>query len=67
MPWKEWSVKAQREEFVQLMSQDGSNVARLCRRFGISRKTAYKWFRRASRKDPDWAQNRSRRPHHCLL
>lgn len=65
MPWKEFSVKAQREELVELMDQDGSNVAQLCRRFGISRKTAYKWLLRAAEGDVDWALDRSRRRHHC--
>ena len=65
MPWKEFSVKAQREELVELMDHDGSNVAQLCRRFGISRKTAYKWLLRAAEGDVDWALDRSRRPHHC--
>lgn len=65
MPWKEFSVISQREELVWLMSQEGVNVSQLCRRFGISTKTAYKWKLRASRGDPDWAQDLSRRPHHC--
>ena len=65
MPWKEFSVKAQREELVQLMRQDDANVAQLCRRFEISRKTAYKWLLRAAEEDPDWALDRSCSPHHC--
>jgi transposase-like protein len=31
-----------RMEFVMLAGQPGANVAALCRRFGISRKTGYK-------------------------
>jgi len=65
MPWKELSVMFQREELVRLMRQDGSNVARLCRRFRISRKTAYKWWLRATEDDADWASDRSRQPGHC--
>jgi len=65
MPWKEISVKSLREELVRLMNQDDANVARLCRRFRISRKTAYKWWLRATEEDPDWAQDHSRKPLHC--
>ena len=44
MAWKDVSVMSQREEFVVLASADGANVSELCRRFGVSRKTGYKWL-----------------------
>ncbi len=44
MPWSEVSVMDLRLEFVMLAEQPGSNVSALCRRFGISRKTGYKWL-----------------------
>ena len=50
-------MKDQREEFVRLASQADANVSELCRRFGISRKTGYKWLNR------DDLEDRSRRPH----
>ena len=56
MPWSQITVKEQREEFVQLAKQPHANVSELCRRFGISRKTGYKWL---GRQDLD---DRSRRP-----
>jgi transposase InsO family protein len=34
------------QEFVLLAGQAGANRAELCRRFGISRQTGYKWLRR---------------------
>ncbi|HET8995849.1 MAG TPA: IS481 family transposase [Acetobacteraceae bacterium] len=46
MPWREVSRMEGREEFVSLAMADGANVALLCRRFGISRKTGYKWLAR---------------------
>jgi transposase InsO family protein len=49
-------VQEQREEFVRLARQPGANISELCRRFGISRKTGYKWLSR------DDCQDRSRRP-----
>lgn len=46
MPWQELSIVDQRMEFVSLAIVDGANVALLCRRFGISRETGYKWLDR---------------------
>jgi transposase InsO family protein len=50
-----------RREFVSLALQEGSNVSQLCRRFEISRKTAYKWLGR-SRVEGEGFEDRSRRP-----
>ena len=47
MPWKVQSPMSVREEFVAFASQPDANVAALCRRFGVSRKTGYKWLARA--------------------
>ena len=46
MPWKVETVMSQRKEFVTLAQADGMNMRELRRRFGISRKTGYKWLRR---------------------
>lgn len=46
MPWQEVTVMSQREEFVKFALGMGSNIAELCRRFEISRKTGYKWIQR---------------------
>jgi transposase InsO family protein len=50
-------VKQQREEFVRLARQTDISMTELCRRYGISRKTGYKWLAR------DDLEDRSRRPH----
>ena len=47
MPWQEITPMSQRREFVQLVQQHAVSVAELCRRFGVSRKTGYKWLGRA--------------------
>lgn len=47
-------------EFVRLAGTHGSNVAALCRRFGISRKTGYKWL--ARHHGGQGVAERSRRP-----
>src|SRR4029453_12253524 len=62
MPWQEVSVMSQRAEFVALADQGGANVRPLCRRFGISPPTAYKWLRRYQRAGPTGLVDRSRRP-----
>lgn len=64
MPWSEVSVMELRGEFVMLARQPGANVAALCRGFGISRKTGYKWLRRAEAGE---LGDRSRRPRSSPL
>ena len=63
MPWQECSRMSERQEFVAFARQEGANIAALCRQFGISRKTAYKWLGRAAAGETTFA-DRSRRPHH---
>ncbi len=58
MSWSEVTVRDQREEFVGLARQADANISALCRRFGISRKTGYKWLGRAQ------LDEGSRRPKH---
>ena len=61
MPWREVSVMDQRLEFVLLANQEGANRRELCRRFGISAETGYKWLRRYAAGEAELAV-RSRRP-----
>lgn len=44
MPWHEVSVMEQRREFIRLAEQEGASRRELCRRFGISPETGYKWL-----------------------
>jgi transposase InsO family protein len=53
---------SEREEFVRLASMEGANLSDLSRRFGVSRKTAYKWLGRWAVGEAGW-EDRSRRPH----
>ena len=46
MPWKEQAIVDQREAFVRAQLQGHASIAQLCREFGISRKTGYKWIQR---------------------
>jgi putative transposase len=61
MAWKEVSAMDQRKEFVRLALLEGANRRELCRRFGISPPTGYKWLRRFGAGEVDCA-DRSRRP-----
>ena len=51
-----------REEFVCLAGQEGANRRELCRRFGISPQTAYKWLARYANEGKAGLLDRSRRP-----
>ena len=54
---------ALRREFVALATQEGANRRALCRHFGISPTTGYRWLRRYQAHGPAGLQERSRRPH----
>ena len=45
MPWKDKTVEELRKEFVEA-AKASRNFSSLCREFGISRKTGYKWVER---------------------
>jgi transposase InsO family protein len=51
-----------RHEFVQLALQDGANRRELCRRFGISPQTGYKWLARFDADKNVGLHEHSRRP-----
>src|SRR3954447_25016735 len=62
MPWNEVSTISLRLEFVTLAIAEGANIRELCRRFGISAQTAYKWIARFQAQGPEGLHDRSRRP-----
>jgi len=53
----------QRRQFIADSQRDVFDVADLARRYGISRKTAYKWLDRFEMEGPPGLTDRSRRPH----
>jgi len=63
MPWTEVTVLEQRLEFVKLADRPDTNMSKLCRRYGISRKTGYKWLDRWRSHGKEGLADRSRRPH----
>jgi transposase InsO family protein len=64
MPWKVSSPLSERHEFVLLAAQEEGHIRQLCRRFGISPTTGYKWARRFQATGVQDLQERSRRPLH---
>ena len=64
MSWKVETIVVVRREFVELCSIEGSNISELCRRFGVSRKTGYKWLARFRREGIAGLSDQPRRPKH---
>lgn len=62
MPWKESRLMDERLRFIARL-MDGEGMAELCREFGISRKTGYKFFERYERYGVAGLTDQSRRPH----
>jgi len=62
MPWREVTRVSLRREFIEMALQPGSNRRELCRRFGITPKTGYKWLARYAKEGASGLKDRSRRP-----
>ena len=63
MPWKECTVMSQREEFLKKLQGTKISISSLCREFGISRPTAYKWKKRFGEQSLFGLKDRSKAPH----
>lgn len=63
MPWRYSSIMDQRLLFIADYRRQVFSLAELCRRFQISRPTAYKWITRYEADGPSGLQDRERRPH----
>jgi transposase InsO family protein len=65
MPWLETSPVDQRERFITDHQCGLYAMTELCARYGISRKSGYKWLDRFAEEGRRGLQDRSRAPHHC--
>jgi len=65
MAWKKVLPMEERARFVLEVEKAEMSVAELCRRYGVSRKTGYKWIRRYRAEGLDGIRERSSRPHTC--
>jgi transposase len=64
MPWQARDTVSLRREFIELAAPEGINRRELCRRFGVSPKTAYKWLARYREQGGTALADHSRRPRH---
>lgn len=62
MPWKEVNIMNQRTEFALRAVQSEESFRSLCREYGISTKTGYKWRERFLRSGLQGLKDLSRRP-----
>jgi len=65
MPWLETAPVEQRERFLADDRRGLYTRAELCARYGISRKTGYKWLARYHEEGRRGLKDRSHAPHHC--
>ena len=63
MPWRNFFPEDQRVQFVVEALHGPSSITDLCRTFGISRKTGYKWLARYDEDGATGLLERSRAPH----
>ena len=62
MPWGVVSLMSLRQEFVRLVEGNAVSFTQLCQRYGISRKTGYKWLGRYRKQGAQGLADHSRRP-----
>ncbi len=65
MPWKETCAVDQRMRFVVACETEEDTMVELCRGYGISRKTGYKWLGRYLKEGAEGLTDRSRIPKCC--
>jgi putative transposase len=63
MGWMETCAMDQRMRFVMMLEKQEEPFAAVCRRFGVSRKTGYKWLTRYLTEGVAGLVERSRSPH----
>ena len=63
MPWSEITPMHQRTQFIADFLRGIATISELCIRYGISRKTGYKWIDRYLHEGPQGLEDRSRSPH----
>lgn len=63
MPWKECGVQEERFRFIDQWNSGDWQMAELCRIYGVTRKTGYKWVERFEARGIDGLRDSSRAPH----
>jgi putative transposase len=62
MAWEETCVMEQRFRFLEAYAEEWGTLAELCRQYGVSRKTGYKWVARYQEAGLGGLGNQSRAP-----
>ncbi len=65
MPWRTQTIMDERARFVLEAQNSYLSHAELCRRYGISRPTGYKWLKRYEAEGLEGLGDRSHRPASC--
>ena len=65
MPWTQSSATDMRIQFIADYRRGHFSFAELCSRYGISRKTGYKWVERYELEGPGGLVDRAHRTQHC--
>ena len=65
MPRKESRIVDQRLQFLSSYQKEEMSVSELCREFGVSRPTGYRWINRYKESGPEGLLNLSSKPHSC--
>ena len=64
MSWKTTNAHLEKQQLIREWEGGDHGVAELARRFGVSRKTAYKWLERYELEGQEGLEERSRAPEH---
>lgn len=67
MPWRVTAVEEIRRQFCEEILDTDQSVSEVCRRYGVSRKTGYKWLRRYRQDGSSGLADRRRRPRYSPL
>ncbi|WP_319521096.1 IS481 family transposase, partial [uncultured Desulfosarcina sp.] len=65
MPWKRVDPMDERKRFACEAGCGVKSMSELCREYGISRKTGYKWLNRFIENGTSGCRDKSRAPHSC--
>ena len=65
MSWKVVNPMQQKVLFIADYLRQVASLSELCRQYGISRKTGYKWIQRFDEQGADGLNEQSRKPAHC--
>ena len=64
MPWREVTAVDERKDFITAWKRQELSFSALCRGFGVSRPTGYKWIERFQESGEDGLSDESRTPVH---